>query len=146
MSSTTFEIEKLYIEFFNRPADSGGLQFWTNAVNSGLTIADVAHGMENSAEYKANFTSQWSTGVDSSVDHAFMNMFDHHATINDLNVWGYKYMDALVNHTSTADVIMQIADAATGADLQHLMQKVTNAVPVSLVGVHTMEAHHVALA
>ncbi len=42
--------------------------------------------------------------------------------------------------------IMQIGDAATGADLQHLMQKVTNAVPVQLVGVQTHEAIHAATA
>ncbi|OEZ99195.1 DUF4214 domain-containing protein [Duganella sp. HH101] len=146
MSSTTFEIEKLYIEFFNRPADAGGLQFYVNAVNNGATITQVAHAMENSAEYKANFTTQWSTGVESSVDHAFMNMFDHHASMQELNVWGYKFMDALVNHTPTSDVIMQIADAATGADLQHLMQKVTNALPVQLVGVQTHEVYDAAIA
>jgi hypothetical protein len=139
MSNTTFEIEKLYIEFFDRPADAGGLQFWTNAVNSGLSIADVAHAMEQSAEYKTHFTDQWSTGVSSSVDHAFMHMFDRHATMSELNTWGYKYMDALVNHRSTADVIMQIGDAASGADLQHFMEKVTDALPVGVVGVQSFD-------
>lgn len=138
MSSTTFEIEKLYVEFFNRPADSAGLQFWTNYVNNGHSIVDVAHGMEGSTEYKANFTSDWSSGVPGSVDRAFQNMFDRHATLDELKYWGNEYYGAAVNHTSTADVIMHIADAATGADLQHFMQKVTNAVPVSLVGVQAV--------
>ncbi|MBV6322870.1 DUF4214 domain-containing protein [Duganella violaceipulchra] len=146
MSSTTFEIEKLYIEFFNRPADAGGLQYWSNAANNGATITQIAHAMENSVEYHAAFTQSWNDGVASSVDHAFMNMFDRHASMAELSTWGVKLYGALVEHTPTSDVIMQIGDAAVGADLQHLMQKVTDAVPVQLVGVQTHEAVHAAIA
>ncbi|OEZ60139.1 DUF4214 domain-containing protein [Duganella sp. HH105] len=146
MSSTTFEIEKLYIEFFNRPAETAGLQYWTTQVNNGMTIAQVAHSMEVSPEYQAAFTQTWTSGVPASVDHAFMNMFDRHATAAELSNWGVKFYGALVEHTSTADVIMQIGDAATGADLQHLMQKVTNALPAQLVGVQTHEVYDAAIA
>ncbi len=146
MSSTTFEIEKLYIEFFNRPADTGGLEYWRNAANNGTTIIQIAHAMENSAEYHAAFTQSWNDGVASSVDHAFMNMFDRHASMAELSTWGVKFYGALVEHTPTSDVIMQIGDAAVGADLQHLMQKVTDAVPVQLVGVQAHEAVHAVIA
>ncbi|WP_374045729.1 DUF4214 domain-containing protein [Massilia sp. YIM B04103] len=147
MSSTTFEIEKLYIEFFNRPADPGGLQFYSDAVNNkGLTITDIAHAMEQSAEYKQNFTSTPTWGLDAAVDRAFMNMFDHHASTAELNYWGQKFGNALFFNGHSSDVIMQIADSATGADLQHFMQKVTNALPAQLVGVHTADTAEILIA
>ena len=143
MSSATFDIEKLYIEFFNRPADSAGLQYWVNIENGGTSLSTIAHSIEVSPEFQANFTHDL-TRADWNTDTAFLHMFDRHAAATELNTWGNPMMNAMVNHTPLSDVIMQIGDAATGADLQHFMQKVTSALPpATLVGVQTFDAHTV---
>jgi hypothetical protein len=144
MSNITFEIEKLYIEFFDRPADSAGLQFYTNAVNNGSTIADVAHAMEQSAEYKSIFNTTSISGGDWNVDVAYMHMFGRHATKPELDTWGAQMVNAIYYHTSTADVIMAIGNAAQGYDLAYFMDKVFDAMPASLVGVQTLETYDIA--
>lgn len=146
MSSLTFEIEKLYVEFFGRAADTAGLQVWTNYINQGHSLTDVAHGMEGSPEYHAAYTQTWESGVPAAIDRAAMNMFDRPATASELVTFGSEFYGALFNHTSTADVILHFAASAAGADLQHLLAKVEAATPVALVGVQAQhfDAHHLA--
>jgi len=47
------EIQKLYIAYFNRPADPGGLTFWTKQLAAGTSMAQIANSFSASAEYQA---------------------------------------------------------------------------------------------
>lgn len=47
------QISQLYQDVLGREADTGGLQFWTNALNSGTSIGDIRNAFLGSDEYKA---------------------------------------------------------------------------------------------
>ncbi|UMR32823.1 DUF4214 domain-containing protein [Massilia sp. MB5] len=129
MSSPIYEIEKLYIELLNRPAESAGLNFWVNEYNkSGGNLAGIAHSIEQSAEFQALYGGhEWTTGTGLMVQ-VYNNLFGHNPDMQALNTWAVKYIGALVDHTSIADLNIQMADAATGADLVYLNQRVVNAL------------------
>lgn len=53
------EIQKLYISYFNRPADPGGLAYWINQGNqNGENTAAIANAFSASPEYKKTFAEE----------------------------------------------------------------------------------------
>ena len=53
---TAMQVARLYDATFGRHPDLGGLQFWTEKVESGsLALAGVARGFEGSAEFQAGY-------------------------------------------------------------------------------------------
>ncbi|WP_143275301.1 NF038122 family metalloprotease [Bradyrhizobium canariense] len=60
--STTF-VEQLYETALHRSADSGGLQYWTNQLNSGESRPDVALSIVLSAEHVADMQLSLDAGV-----------------------------------------------------------------------------------
>jgi len=46
------EIQKLYIAYFNRPADPGGLAYWTDQLAKGVTMTQIANSFSASAALK----------------------------------------------------------------------------------------------
>lgn len=52
--ATLDSVQKLYIAYFGRAADDAGLNFWANAIESGLsTIESVATGFTLTPEYSS---------------------------------------------------------------------------------------------
>ena len=45
-------IESLYQNLLGRSSDAGGLQFWQNALNNGLSLSQITAGFTSSDEYK----------------------------------------------------------------------------------------------
>jgi Ca2+-binding RTX toxin-like protein len=56
-------VNQLYLNVLNRPADSGGLAFWTGLLNSGSTRGDVLVGFSESAENVNNYAGQLTAGL-----------------------------------------------------------------------------------
>lgn len=56
MGIYTEAVQKLYVAYFNRPADPSGLEYWENVVanNNGSTAA-ISAAFSQSPEYKAAF-------------------------------------------------------------------------------------------
>ncbi len=67
------EIQKVYIAYFNRPADSAGLEYWSQAIASGQnTIQDLTDAFSTSAEYLSVYGGASNEAVISQV---YQNLF-----------------------------------------------------------------------
>ena len=57
-------VERLYVNTLGRPGDSGGVDYWTNALGAGASRADVAVGFSESTEHQARTAAN--TGSETS--------------------------------------------------------------------------------
>jgi hypothetical protein len=111
-------IQKLYVAYFNRPADPAGLDYWEKAVSAanGSTAA-VSAAFAGSTEYKTAYANMDANHVVSQV---YQNLFGHAPDLAGLDFWG----KALGNKQMTVDdVVTQIAGGAQGSDLTAFSSK-----------------------
>ena len=66
------EIQKLYIAYFNRPADPGGLTYWTAQLAGGATMTQIANSFSASAEYQAIYAGKSNLVL---IDQLYQNLF-----------------------------------------------------------------------
>lgn len=123
MATTYYtDIQKLYVAYFNRPADVAGLAYWETVVeaNKGST-ALVSAAFAASAEYKANYAGQTNEQI---VNTVYTNLFSHAADAPGQAYWA----NLLNNKQITIDnVVSQIAAGALTTDLTAYNNKVTAA-------------------
>jgi hypothetical protein len=122
--ATTYNdaIQKLYVAYFNRPADPAGLTFWSNAVTAanGDTTA-VAAAFSTSAEYTSTFNAMSNAQVVAAV---YQNLFGRTADAQGAAFW----TAALDNKTITiGNVVTSIAAGAQGTDGTIVTNKVAAA-------------------
>ncbi|MBR7748555.1 DUF4214 domain-containing protein, partial [Undibacterium baiyunense] len=79
--NTAADIQKLYIAYFNRPADPAGLAYWTA---SNMTVTQIANSFAEQAEYKSAFASQ---STETIVSTLYVNMFGRPADAAGLLYW-----------------------------------------------------------
>jgi hypothetical protein len=82
--TTTESIQQLYVAYFNRPAEPGGLQYWVNAVNGGGTLTDVSTAFSKSPEYTASFAG---LGNDQIITQIYQNLFNRAPDSQGLSYW-----------------------------------------------------------
>jgi S-layer protein len=111
-------IQQLYVAYFNRPADVAGLNYWTNALTNGGKIADIAKSFSQQTEYTSLFAGKQ---PDEIVNIIYTNLFGRGAEQAGLDYWGAKLQAGVV---SVADVVLQVAGGATGADKTAFTNKV----------------------
>lgn len=125
MASTTYynDIQKLYVAYFNRPADVPGLLYWEGVVEAkNGSTADVAKAFAASAEYKSVYGSLDAYHVVGAV---YQNLFGHSADVAGLNFWA----QGLIAGNFTVDqAVTAIAAGAQGTDLSAYNNKVAAAV------------------
>lgn len=122
MGIYTDAVQRLYVAYFNRPADPLGLAYWEGVVttNKGSTTA-VAAAFAASAEYKATYA-----GLDNAhiVANVYQNLFSHQPDPAGLAYW----VNLLNTRALTVDnVVTGIAAGAQGTDLTAYNSKVTAA-------------------
>lgn len=107
MGLYTAAVQKLYVAYFNRPADPGGLQHWESAVAAnGGNLAVVSADFAKSAEYKAAYGSKTSL---EAVNTVYQNLFGRDADLPGLKAWAA----ALDNKWTTIDnIVLEIAGGA----------------------------------
>jgi hypothetical protein len=122
--ATTFynDIQKLYVAYFNRPADPAGLAFWESAVEAAKgSTADVSAAFAGSAEYKAAYANMTNAQI---VDTVYVNLFGRHAEDAGKAYWA----NLLDKGTVTIDAaVTAIAAGAQGTDLTAYNNKVAAA-------------------
>ena len=122
--ATTFynDIQKLYVAYFNRPADPKGLAFWETAVEAaGGSTAAVSAAFAGSDEYKAAYANQTNAQI---VNTVYMNLFGRPAEDAGKAYWA----DLLDKGTITIDaVVTAVAAGAQGTDMTAYNNKVTAA-------------------
>lgn len=126
MGTYTAAVQKLYVAYFSRPADTAGLTYWENVVTAakGDTSA-VAKAFAASQEYKDTFAGQTEYQV---VNTIYKNLFGRDAEPAALAFWG----QGLINKAFTIDnAVTSIAAGAQGTDLTAYNNKVSAATAFS---------------
>jgi hypothetical protein len=130
MATTYYnDIQKLYVAYFNRPADAGGLAYYEGvleaAKGSATVMAQISADFAKSAEYTAAFNGMSNADI---VNTIYMNIFGHAA-----DDAGKKfYADALTaKQVTVANVVQEVAKGAQGTDLVAYNSKLTAAAAFS---------------
>lgn len=126
MAINTEAVQKLYVAYFNRPADSAGLAYWegqlgsTAATQAQLTTL-AASGFSGSAEYAALYAGQTNAQI---VNSLYLNLFGRTAEAAGLAHWTAR----LEAGTETfASMALQLVYSAQGSDVTAITNKVTAA-------------------
>ncbi|MBK7001576.1 MAG: DUF4214 domain-containing protein [Rhodoferax sp.] len=121
-SSYFDQVQKIYTAFYQRPADSGGLLFWSQmaAVNGGdlgKVIEEFATSEEATALYGSSITT---ANVGDVIDKIYMALFGRAADAPGKQF----YVDGFAAGTFTAGKIaMNILDGAKNGDLIAIANK-----------------------
>ncbi len=125
MATHTQNIEKLYVAYFNRPADPVGLQFWdqqlTAQAGSSTAFNAIAEAFSHSDEYINLYTNMSAT---QRVDQIYLNLFGRHADASGLLFWANNLSSGAL---SVGNIVTTIANAALGNDLLAINSKVAAA-------------------
>ncbi len=117
-------IHKLYDAAFVRGPDNDGFLYWTDRIDQGRPITDVATGFLVSGEFEARFGAL--NDVD-FVKQIYRNALEREADTSGLENW----TNALTNGTSRGDVLYSIAVSEEALNVD------TNAFPAYLKSVMT---------
>ncbi len=111
----------LYKAAFNRTPDTGGLGYWINKMDTGMSYSDVANNFVNSAEFKTAFGGSNPT-VNTLVTKLYNNVLNRAPDAGGLAFWQEK----LTTGWSTADVLGYFSTSA---------ENVTNVTPLIANGI-----------
>ncbi len=117
MPMTATQAQQLYVAYFNRPADTFGLDYWTKFG----TVAGASADFAASAEYAATYANMT---VAQRVDAIYMNLFGRPAELEGLKYW---VGEITAGKVSLSSAVTQIAGGAQTTDLAAYNNKVTAA-------------------
>lgn len=112
-------IQKLYVSYFSRPADSAGLAYWEAvAEKTKGDLSAVSAAFSQSNEYRDVYAGKTYTEV---IDQVYVNLFGRHAEAAGKAYWA----DLLEHKALTIDHIVEnLAHGARGSDMVALDHKV----------------------
>lgn len=116
MATNTDLIQQLYVAYYNRPADTGGLAFWVGKLDAGVSLDAVSKAFNSAKEYTDMYNGK---NAESIVDTVYMNLFGRHAEQGGLNFWAPKVaagQAGLPGGITTADLVKFIGAGAIDAD------------------------------
>lgn len=119
--ATTYHaaIQKLYVAYFNRPADVGGLNFWETVLegnNGNLNV--VAAAFAAVPEYTTAFAGKTNAQI---VAQIYLNLFGHEGDAVGMKFW----VDAMAaGNMTVSQAVKFIADGAQGTDAEIVENKV----------------------
>jgi len=121
MTISTNDIQALYIAYFNRPADTLGLTFWTNAANNAGSVAAIAGAFSASTEYTDTYAGM---GTAERINTIYQNLFGRDAEPAGIAFWGNALDTGILNF---GNIAYQIFQGAQNADKVAVESKVTAA-------------------
>lgn len=127
MATPTESIQQLYIAYFNRPADVGGLNFWLDSVAKGVSLETISTQFAADAEYKAEYGG---LNADAVVARVYQNLFNRAPDPTGLDFWS----TGLRNGTYTVeDIVAEVSasalqDPTKGADFVAVDSKIDAAI------------------
>ena len=125
MAINTDAVQRLYVAYFNRPADPGGLAYWegllpsTAATQAQLTT--LAAGFSGSAEYAMLYGSLPNTVM---VNSLYLNLFGRAAEAAGLSYWAGRLQ---AGSETFASLALQLTYSAQGTDATAIANKVSAA-------------------
>lgn len=127
MATLTSQIQQLYVAYFNRPADVGGLTYWEGVLSgTSATQATIANAFATTPEYKA-----WIAGKDNAqiIDDIYKNLFGRSADASGLTYWTLLLSQGKLSSQLAGLIISNAAlgQPATSADNISVTSKITAA-------------------
>ena len=129
MSSLNVDsIQRLYVAYFNRPADPVGETYWIGKLDAitGGAVATQAQltafattNFSPSAEYTATYAGQTNAQI---VDNLYLNLFGRHAEAAGDLYWAGKLTDGSLTF---AQLALTLTYSAQGTDATAIANKVT---------------------
>ena len=118
---TSTDIQKLYVEYFNRPADPIGLSYWVSTANLAGNLDVIYSAFGASPEYTSTFA-----GLDSQhiVASLYQNLFGHQPDLSGLTYWSILLSNGSL---TVGKMAAAIAAGAQSTDLVAFNNKVTAA-------------------
>jgi hypothetical protein len=115
-------VQQLYVAYFGRPADTAGLDYWTNVVETSKgSTTQVSANFALSTEYTAAFAGMSNTQI---VDKIYMNLFGRAADTAGRDYW-VGLLDAGSLKVST--IVADVANGAVTTDKEIIENKVAGA-------------------
>lgn len=109
--ATTADIQKVYIAYFNRPADSAGLSFWSSAISSGkMTLEQLTSSFAATEEYKSLYSGSSASDV---VKKVYNNLFGRDPEAGGLQYWSTELQSGRI---SIGNVAYTALNSAQGGD------------------------------
>ncbi|WEJ57004.1 DUF4214 domain-containing protein [Devosia sp. FJ2-5-3] len=105
------DIQKIYIAYFNRPADAAGLKYWTDQVSAGgASLSDLTRAFAATQEYADLYASTSTAGVITAV---YTNLFGRSPEPEGLAFWKGELENG---RASIADIAYRTLNGAAGTD------------------------------
>lgn len=121
MATSAADIQKLYIAYFNRPADTAGLAFWQARADAKGGIQAVASEFATAKEYTDLYDGVSSYDI---VNSLYINLFGRSAEDAGLKYWANKLQ---TGELTIGTVALTIASSAQGNDLKTVTNKISAA-------------------
>jgi len=102
MATNVEDVQKLYVAYFSRPADTAGLNFWTNvlATDHNTGMQQISQAFSQSEEYRLNYANLDNRAVVEAVYH---NLFGRAGETAGIDFW----TNAMNNGAVTVDNVVQ---------------------------------------
>lgn len=122
----TDSVQRLYLAYFNRPADPFGLGYWEDRLSSTVVatqsqLAAIAAGFSGSAEYASLYAGQSHAQI---VNSLYMNLFGRPAELAGLTAWADKLQ---AGSETFASIALQLTYSAQGSDATAIANKLAAA-------------------
>jgi len=123
MGTYTSDIQKLYVAYFNRPADALGLSFWESAATKygASVLGQISTAFAASAEYQSTYAGMSNAQI---VNQIYRNLFGRDAEVDGLTYWANGLSSG---NFTIANAVTTIAAGAQGTDLAAYNAKVSAA-------------------
>lgn len=115
-------VQQLYVAYFGRPADPGGLAYWSAALDADPNaLSDITKAFAASVEYQAGYANMNHTQVVSAV---YENLFGRAGDVAGITFWT-EALDS--GRLSVANVVTAFVDGAQGSDAKVFSERVVAA-------------------
>lgn len=119
------EVQKLYIAYFNRPGDPGGLGYWEGLLANDVSMTMLQNSFSSSAEYQAIYIGQQNTVL---ITKLYQNLFGRVVDVNDGGVqWWVGEMVAGRHNITTIAGALSSGTTPGSADNIAIINKIAAA-------------------
>jgi len=106
MATTIESIQQLYIAYFNRPADLGGLNYWADRVANGTSLSAISAEFSTQAEFTAEYGGK---SPEATVAQVYQNLLNRTPDATGLAFWATGLRNGVY---TTKSIVEEIAKSA----------------------------------
>ncbi|MGE4547306.1 MAG: DUF4214 domain-containing protein [Desulfurella sp.] len=118
------QIQNLYIAFYGRPADLGGLNYWASVLgNNGDNVQSILQNFANSQEAQSLYGTITPSNIGTVINQIYENLFNRGVDPIGLQYWANVYSTYHMSPGVLAYDILQGALAANNTDTQTIENK-----------------------